>query len=75
MNFVELTKRYEKQQAKKRREALRKATKKLQGKFFKVFKQFYLKKHGEAFKSTKLSEKDNDLIDKMLPSEIKASLQ
>ena len=52
MNFIELTKRYEKQQALKRRKAVLKATQKLRGQFFKLFKQFYLKKHGEAYSKT-----------------------
>ena len=75
MNLIELIKRYEKQQAVKRRKALMAATRKLQGRFFKVFKLFRLKKYGEAYSGTGNSNVDNDLIDKMLPSEIKASLQ
>ena len=50
------------------------ATRKLQGRFFKVCKQFRFSKYGEAYSGIKNSNVDNDLIDKMLPSEIKASL-
>ena len=75
MNFIELIKRYDKQQAQKRRKALMKATRKLQGQFFKIFQQYYLKKHGEPFCKSAIRERNKDLIDKMLPTEIKASLQ
>jgi hypothetical protein len=51
------------------------ATRKLQGRFFKVFKLFRFKKYGEAYPGNDNPNLDNDLIDKMLPSEIKASLQ
>lgn len=48
MNLVAMVNRYEKLQAQKRRQALMKATKKLQNSFIKLYRAFRHKKYGEA---------------------------